>query len=70
MLKGRASLLMRGPFLFAVLLTGCRDGNVPTAEESDQLNNAAQMLDEAPSDLANVGNGAEGVPVNDGEARH
>jgi hypothetical protein len=49
-----------GPFLLALLLCACGDRSRPSAEESDQLNNAAQMLDSAPDALANINDNALG----------
>ncbi len=43
-----------GPFLLALLLTSCGDRSTPSAEENRQLDNAAEMLDSAPGELANI----------------
>jgi len=49
-----------GPFLLALCLTSCGDRSTPSAEENRQLDNAAEMLDSAPGELANIdGNGLE-----------
>jgi hypothetical protein len=54
MSKGRMPNWACGPFLLALLLCACGDRSRPSAEESDQLNNAAEMLDSAPDALANI----------------
>lgn len=46
-----------GPFLLALpllLLGACGERTRPSAEESEQLNNAAEMLDEADNALADI----------------
>ena len=43
-----------GPFLLAILLASCGDKSTPSAEENRQLDNAAEMLDSAPGELANI----------------
>ena len=43
-----------GPFLLALLLSSCGDRTTPSAEENRQLDNAAEMLDSAPGELANI----------------
>lgn len=62
-----------GPFLLALLLTSCGDRSTPSAEENRQLDNAAEMLDSAPGELANIENDlgpAEGNDINmDGSER-
>ena len=60
MTKGRMPLLACGPFLLALLLCGCGNGTSPSAEENRQLNNAAEMLDEAPQMLSNIDENALG----------
>lgn len=54
MRKGRMPHWACGPFLLALLLGSCGDGSKPTAEESEQLNNASEMLDEAENALADI----------------
>lgn len=54
MKKGRMPILACGPFLLALALLGCGDGTSPSAEEDQQLDNAAEMLDRAPDALANI----------------
>ena len=54
MKKGRTPILACGPFLLALCLASCGDRTAPSAEENRQLDNAAEMLDEAPGVLANV----------------
>jgi hypothetical protein len=52
---------MKSACLCALLLclTGCnRDPAVPTAEESRQLDDAANLLDQAPASLENVDDSA------------
>ena len=43
-----------GPFLLAALLAACGDSSRPSAEESEQLDNAADMLDEADNELSGI----------------
>jgi hypothetical protein len=74
MKKGRMPYLACGPFLLAALVTSCGDKSTPSAEENRQLDNAAEMLDSAPGELANIDANALGPPeenaVNtDGSAR-
>ena len=52
--KGRAPILACGPFLLALALASCGDRTTPSAAENRQLDNAAEMLDQAPDVLANV----------------
>ena len=47
-------LMACGPFLLAFVLGSCGDRSTPSAEENRQLDNAAQMLDRAPGELANI----------------
>ena len=47
-----------GPFLFAALLTSCGDRSAPSAEENRQLDNAAELLNSAPDELANIDSNA------------
>lgn len=47
-------VLACGPFLLALLLGSCGDRSTPSAEENRQLDNAAEMLDSAPGELANI----------------
>ena len=54
-----------GPFLVALLLCACGDRSRPSAVESDQLNNAAEMLDSAPDALSNIDTSALNEPAND-----
>jgi hypothetical protein len=54
MKKGRMPVLACGPFLLALLLGSCGDRSTPSAEENRQLDNAAEMLDSAPGELANI----------------
>ena len=62
MKTGRMSYWACGPFLLALLPCGCGDRSRPSAEESDQLNNAAAMLDSAPDALADIDGNALGSP--------
>jgi PBP1b-binding outer membrane lipoprotein LpoB len=58
--KGRMPLPACGPFVLALLLAGCGDQTAPSAEENEQLENAAEMLDSAPGELANINDNALG----------
>ena len=72
MIKGRMPGLACGPFLFALAacLAACGDRSVPSAEENDQLDNAANMLNEAENALegidTNALNSAEGDAAGSG----
>jgi hypothetical protein len=46
----------------ALLLCGCGDRTSPSAEQNRQLDNAAEMLDEAPDALGNIDANALGEP--------
>ena len=59
--KGRMPVLACGPLLLALALASCRDRTSPSAEESRQLDNAAEMLDAAPDELANIDENALGA---------
>jgi hypothetical protein len=52
--KGRMPYRACGPFLLALLLTGCDQPSRPSGAENRQLENAAQMLDRAPARLENI----------------
>jgi len=55
MTKGRMPVLACGPFLLPLLLVACGgDRSVPSSEQNDQLNNAAEMLDQAPNALEGI----------------
>jgi len=43
-----------GPFVLALLVAACGNRTAPSAEENRQLDNAAEMLDAAPSTLGNI----------------
>lgn len=61
MTKGRMPYRACGPFSLALLLLGaCGERTRPSAEESEQLNNAAEMLDEADNALADIDENALG----------
>jgi hypothetical protein len=60
MMKGRMPLPVCGPFLLALLLAACGTSTAPSAEQNRQLDNAAQMLDAAPSTLGNIDSNALG----------
>ena len=64
MKKGRTPMWACGPFLLALLLGACGERTRPSAEESEQLNNAAEMLDAAPDALANIDENALSEPAN------
>ena len=64
MKKGRTPKWACGPFLLALLLGSCAERTKPSAEESEQLDNAAEMLDSAPDTLANIDGNALGEPAN------
>lgn len=49
-----------GPFLLALIVGGCSDRTIPSAEENRQLDNAGEMLDSAPDALANIDENALG----------
>jgi hypothetical protein len=49
-----------GPFLLALCLCGCGSSTSPSAEENRQLDNASEMLDEAPQMLSNIDENALG----------
>jgi hypothetical protein len=53
------------PFICLTLLTGCSDDPaVPTTEENRQLDDASEMLNEAPANLGAVDDGGLG-PANE-----
>ena len=52
--KGRTPRWACGSFLMALLLGACGDSSRPSAEESEQLNNAEKMLDQADNELAGI----------------
>ncbi len=54
MIKGRMPSLVCGPFLLVLILCSCSEGSAPSAQENDQLDNAAEMLDEAPNALSGI----------------
>ena len=56
MKMGRMPIPACGPFLLAIALAlaSCSDRSAPSAEENRQLDNAAEMLDAAPNELANI----------------
>lgn len=57
-MKGRTLPWACGPFLLALLLAACEEGSRPSAAEDEQLNNAAEILDSAPSALEGVDDNA------------
>jgi hypothetical protein len=61
MKKGRMPYLACGPFLLAALLASCGDKSMPSAEENRQLDNAAELLNSAPDELANIDENALGT---------
>ena len=52
--KGRTPPWACGPFLMALLLGACSDSSRPSAEESEHLENASEMLDRADNELADI----------------
>jgi hypothetical protein len=54
MIKGRMPFRACGPFLCALLLCACGDRSRPSAEENEQLENAAEMLAAAPDELREI----------------
>ena len=63
---GRMPALACGPFLLALLLGSCGDRSTPSAEENRQLDNAAEILDSAPDELANIDENTLGVNEENG----
>jgi hypothetical protein len=53
-IKGRMPFLACGPFLLALLLASCGERSSPSADENRQLDNAAELLNSAPGELANI----------------
>ena len=50
--------------LLALVLSGCqRDPAAPTAEENRQLDEAANLLDQAPANLEAIDDGGLGAPM-------
>jgi len=47
----------------ALLLAACADSSRPSAEQNEQLNNAAEMLNSAPGALADIEENALGEPA-------
>ena len=70
MIKGRIPLRACGPFLLglALALAACGDRSVPSAAENAQLDNAANMLDEAENALEGIDANALG-PVDENVSR-
>ena len=66
MTKGRMPHRACGPFLLALslALSACGDRSVPSAEENAQLDNAANMLNEAESALEGIDTNALEPPAN------
>lgn len=60
--KGRMPFWACGPFLLALLVGACGERSKPSAEENEQLNNAAEMLDEAENALADIDDRLLGEP--------
>ncbi len=54
MKRGRMPFQACGPFLLALALTACGERTTPSPEENRQLENAADLLDSAPGELANI----------------
>ena len=68
MTKGRMPHRACGPFLFglALALAACGDRSVPSAQENAQLDDAANMLNEAEEALEGIdANALEGAEGND-----
>jgi hypothetical protein len=74
MKKGRMPVLACGPFLLALLLGSSDHRSTTSAEENLPLDNAAEMMDSAPGELANIdanalGPAEENVVNTDGSGR-
>lgn len=54
MKKGRMPAVACGPFLLALALAACAERTTPSAEENRQLENAADLLNSAPGELADI----------------
>ena len=61
MKKGRMPILACGPFL-CLLLAACGNSSELSKEDSQNLDNAAQLLDEASDILSNIDVNALGEP--------
>lgn len=54
MKKGRMPAVACGPFLLTLALAACAERTTPSAEENRQLENAADLLNSAPGELADI----------------
>jgi hypothetical protein len=62
MTKGRSPSWACGPFLLSLLLPGCGESTKPTAQQREQLENAAEMLDLAADELESIDTDGLGEP--------
>lgn len=65
MTMGRMPHRACGPFLLALVLASCGDGSKPSAAENAQLDNAAEMLNEADDALAGIDDNLLNEPDSD-----
>ena len=54
MIKGRSLIRACGPFSLLAALSGCAERTEPSAEESRQLDDAAEMLNAADEQLSDI----------------
>ena len=54
MKKGCMPAAACGPFLLSLALSACGERTLPSTEENRQLENAAELLDSAPGELADI----------------
>ena len=61
MTKGRPPLRVAGPF-FCLLLLACGSSTQPSADDSEQLDNAEEMLNSAADELSSINADELGEP--------